>query len=353
MSARSDRFGPAKSLIVIRGCILAVLLFYSTGSTKTGDLNFEFSLRSTFDDNILSYSDADLDLIGDPSAPLNKYGISSKDDFIFIPEIGLIYKTRLAGHSTHFGLEAAYNYYKDNDIKRYARYGAMVRRYFRRGGYLQAKLVYLPNYYYRNSYSNAVGYSEARFDKVIAEAKLSLSPMRKVITNGYYEYSNKNFEPLFDERDIKAHEFKIEAIYRPGKRWKGWGSYAFETATGAGADNPLFSRDTSYDLFTFAYGSRFYFKGLGRNSLQFAGVIYYSIVYFQTAKLTDEDRYRFGRKDDRWQLNLTIDQKISKHLGLGLGYQRRSKSVDLPARDLIPYLEYSSDQVYFNLNFIY
>jgi hypothetical protein len=353
MFGQAGAFRCAKSAGAMGVCILSALLICSSASGAPGSLDLEFSLRSTYDDNILSYSDADLDLISDPAAPLNKFGITSKDDFIFMPEIGLVYKSRLARHTVHLGLVAAYNYYKDNDIKRYARFGAMARRYIRRGMYFQVDLIFIPDYYYRNTFSDTAGYQQAKYDKMSGRAKFSFSPLKNVITNLTYEYSNKNFVPLFDERDIKTHEFKIETSYRPARRWKGWGSYAYVTAVAAGADNPIFLRDTSYDSFVFTYGSRFYFKGLGRKSLQFAGVISYSIVYFQTSKLTDEDRYRIGRKDKRWQFNLTIEQNLSKHLDLGLGFQRRSKSVDLPARDLIPYLEYSSDQAYFNLNFIY
>jgi len=353
MNTRSGLLGRARSLVVSGLGIFTVLSLCSTISARSGNLDFEFSLRSAYDDNILSYSDADLDLMDDPAAPENKYGIISRDDYIFVPTIGLTYKTHMAKHTTYFGLAAAYNYYMDNDIKRHGRLGAMARRYFRRGMYLQADLTLIPDYYYRNSYSTTAGYQEAKFDKISGRAKFSFQPFKKVIANISYEYSNKNFESLFDERDIKAHRFKVEGIYKPGKRWKGWGSYAFETAGAAGADNPTFLRDTSYDSFIFTYGSRFYLRGLGRKALQLAGVVSYSITYFQSGKLTDEDRYRFGRKDDLWQISLTIEQQINKHLDFGLGFKRRSKAVDLPAVDLAPFLEYTSNLAYFNLIFAY
>jgi hypothetical protein len=244
-----------------------------------------------------------------------------------------------------------YYYYAENDIKRYFRYQGYLRQYFQKGLYFQASLIYIPDYYYRNSYSTSHGYEKAEFDKVSGEFKLAVPLFNSFKSNLCYTYSQKDFNPLFDERDLTSHEFKIETIYRPVAFWKCWASYEFCTATSAGADNRDFRRDTSYDAFLFTLGSRFYLKSFLGKELELAGSVSYKAVFFQTVKLTSEDRYRLGREDDRWIVSFFSKQKIVDDFSIGLNFKRIVNKVDLPASQLKEYLEYSSSAVYFILEY--
>lgn len=316
---------------------------------KTKSWGCNFNLTTAYDENILRYSDSDLDLMDDPSAPQNRFGIESKDDFIIIPEIDIVCKTRFIGHSLHLGFKTTYYYYVENDIKRYFRYQGRLRQYFQRGFYLQASLIYFPDYYYRNSYVSSQGYHKAEFDKICSEFKLAVPLFNSFKSNLYYTYSQKDFNSLFDERDLTSHEFKIEVIYRPVDYWKGWASYQFCTATSAGADDPDFLRDTSYDSFLFTLGLRFYLKSFSDKDMELAGRLSYKAVWFQTDKVTSEDSYRLGREDDRWTINISAKQKIVDSFSVGLNLKKITNMVDLPASYLEKYLEYSSSSVYFIL----
>jgi len=316
---------------------------------KIRSWDFSFNLTTTYDDNILRYSDSDLDLMDDPTAPQNKYGIESKDDFIIIPEIDIVYKTRFTGHSLHLGFKTTYYYYVENDIKRHFRYQGRLRQYFQRGFYLQASLVYFPDYYYRNSYVSSQGYHEAKFDKIYGKFKLAVPIFDSFKSNLYYTYSIKDFNQLFDERDLTSHELEIEAIFRPVDYWKSWANYKFCTANSAGADNPDYPRDTSYDSFLFTLGLRFYLKSFSDKRMELAGRVSYKVVWFQTSKVTTEDSYRLGRKDDRWTMNISVKQKVVDNFSIGLNLKKVKNLVDLPASYLEKYLEYSSNSIYFIL----
>ena len=339
-------------LISFLACTIVLIVgMAANADAKSVRLDVDFSLTTIYDDNVLDYSDADLDAMDDSSTAANKYGIKSKDDFILNPELTVVYKTRLAGHSLHLGTILDYYYYQENDIKRYFRIETFFKRYFKRGLYFQGSFAYLPDYYYRNSYISGEGYFEAKFDKLILEAKIAM-PFHKTLNgNLTYSYSNKNFIKIFDERDIKEHRFGGELIYRPVRLWKGWGSYTYIHAIGAGADDPGYRRDTSYDTNRFTLGGRLYLKGIKRKSLQLAIRGTYDIVYYQTTKITNEDRYRLGREDNRINLAFMLDHKITRDLNFGLRYYWMDKSVDLPADDLKPYLESSSNSVYFILDY--
>jgi hypothetical protein len=347
---------PIKYRPVLLIGLFAFTIIFIVGSAvsvdaKYGRLDLDFRLAAIYDDNVLDYSDADLDAIDDSTTSANKYGIESKDDFILNPEFTVVYKTSLAGHSLHLGTILDYYYYQENDIKRYFRIEAFFKRYFKRGLYFQGSFTHLPDYYYRNSYISGEGYFEAKFDKLILEAKLAAPLYKTLDGNVSYSYANKNFIQIFDERDIKEHRFGGELIYRPVHLWKGWGSYTYIHAIGAGADDPSYRRDTSYDANRFTLGSRLYLKGINRKSLQLAIRGTYEIVYYQTTKITSEDRYRLGRQDDRIDLAFMLDHRITRDLNIGARYYCMDKSVDLPADDLKSNLESSSNSVYFILDY--
>jgi hypothetical protein len=331
--------------------IMVILAMSANCPADPGRVDLNFRLESIYDDNILDYSDADLDLIASPDVSPERYGIVSKGDYIINPQLDFTYKTSLAGHTLHLGARFDYYYYKRNDIKRYYRFETYFRRYFDRGFYFEGSVTYIPDYYFRNSYVTGEGYFEAKFDKLSLEAKLAMPLMKRLQGNAYYRYNHKDFIPIFNERDINEHEFVGEFIYHPVRLWKGWGSYTFVHAVAAGADNPDYLRDTSFDAFLFTLGSRFYLKGIHKKSFQIAGRAIYKRVYYQTSKLTPEDEYRLGRKDNRWYLKLMLSHNIIRTLEFGLEYYRKDKEVDLPAVELQQYLESSSNSVYFILNY--
>ncbi|MCP4582638.1 MAG: hypothetical protein GY839_13595 [candidate division Zixibacteria bacterium] len=328
---------------------LIIALFAGSSYAKGSHFDLNFQLQSVYNDNILSYSDADLDELDDTTAAANKFGIKSKDDYIIIPELDIVFKTRMAGHSLHLGVKGRYYYYQENDIKRYYRVEGYFKRYFKKGVYLQGSISFLPDHYYRNSFSLTEVYQEAEFDKMQVIGKLSVLLIDGLQANLRYKYSNKDFTPLFDDRDITGHEFKGEAIYRPGRLWKGWLSYAFTRAIGAGADNPQFARDTSFDSFFFAAGSRFYLNGLKGKGFELAGRVSYKIVYFQTDNITDI--WRFGREDYRWNLRLMAKHEITSRFDIGIDFTRMTKNVEIPEEQLIESLESNSNSVYLILDY--
>jgi len=315
------------------------------------DLDVDIAVTTGYDDNILNYSDGDLDQIDDTTVTDNKYGLESISDFIITPEIELVLKQTIGKHSTHFGVNARYYYYLENDIKRYYRIRAFIRRYLKRGTYLEGTVSYLPDYYYRNSYSSEAGYQEAEFNKLSARLKLSAKVMKSSRLNLFYTYANKDFIPVFDERDIDGHEFGGELIYYKGRAWKAWGAFTFSTYAGAGADNPEYQRDTSYDSFDFRLGSKFYFKGMAQNPVSIGGLAIYKKSFFQTDKISSADRYRFGREDDRIEIRFSVEHGLTDKLTARAGFNYVSKKTDLPAQELEELLEYSSNSFNFKLNY--
>lgn len=333
-------------------CLTIPIFFYLTAEAGAkSKFDLEAELQTIYDDNVINYSDADLDQFDDPEAPDNKFAIKSKDDFIVNPEITLIYKTRLWNHSFHLGFKTDYYYYSENDVKRHWRFETYFRRYFKKGTYFKGSVSYLPDYYYRNSYISGEGYREAEFDKITLEGKFVYQLFKTTLVSLTYSYSNKDFTVAFDERDIFEHEIGGALVYRPIKLWKGWLGYAYTHAVGAGADNDEYSRDTSFDQNQFTVGNRLYLRGLANKGFQIAGKLTYKFVQYQTTKITSEDRYRLGREDTRLYLYAMVKHYIARGVSLEAIYKNYSKNVEIPADDLKELLESSSNSIYFIINY--
>jgi hypothetical protein len=305
--------------------------------------DFNFGLGAGYDDNVLNYSDADIDQFDSTTSDSSsKFGIESKDDFIISPKTEIVYKTAALKHDLHIGLDAGYNLFTKNDLKNYGSLGLWFREYFRKDTYFQISASYIPDYYYRNLFSDSGGYAEAKYDKLGLGAKL-LTPIYKGLSGSVsYRYENRNFNDLFNERDLKSNNFNVELVYQPKRSYKIWGGYEYTIARSAGRDNELYRRDASYDAFLFWFGSRLYFKGLDNKKMNVGASLSYKNLLFQTDKLTSEDRYRFGRKDNRWSITIGANHDLNKHASVGIQINRVDNTADLPAADLKPYLDFGS-----------
>lgn len=331
--------------VIIAFCAGASFALFSPAAinAKNPTWDFNFSLGAGYDDNVLNYSDADLDRFDNTSiVSLGKFGIESKNDFILSPKAGIVFKTKALKHSLHIGFDAGYNIFTKNDIKNYGSFGTWFREYLRKGAYLQISGSYIPDYYYRNLFVTGGTYEKAKYDKIGLGAKFLTRLYRGFNGSASYRYENRDFNQLFNERDLKTNNFNVELIFQPKRLYKFWGGYEFSIARGAGRDNQSDRRDVSYDSFLFWLGSRVYFSGFGNKTMNIGAVVSYKNTLFQTDKLTQEDRYRFARKDDRWSITFSANHGLTEKSTIGLRVNHVDNSVDLPAGDLKPYLDFGS-----------
>jgi hypothetical protein len=224
-------------------------------------VSFDVKLDVTYDDNVINYSDDDLDLYsGDPDS--SKFAIDSEDDFVFIPEIRIRLKGNfIKGHTAWLQPSFRYYYYARNDIRRYARLGIIGRHYVGPGLYGEIEYAYLPDYYYRNQYyvdeSGAGSYIEANFSKHYLKFEIGKDLTSTFKADVSYRYRNKTFNEEFSERDLTTNGIRVDGIWRATRRFKFWGYYGLERATAKGADiEDLNVKDVSYDAWDVTLGVR-------------------------------------------------------------------------------------------------
>ncbi len=332
--------------------IIFTMLSFAPGPVSASKWEFDIGLKCTYDDNVLNYSEADLDLFDSiGAAPGGRFGIESKDDFIFSPSFRMIYKSELLGHTFQAGFNSVYNFNIKNDKRRYYSGGIWAREYLRKGTYIQASINYLPDYYYRNLQTYDGDYKEAEFAKIGADLTLYSILMKKITGKAYLGYERKNFNDSFNERDLHIYCFGFELGYRFTNANRLIGGYEFTAAKSRGRNSEAYRRDTSYDMFSFWGGARLTAHGLSGKRLLVSPKLGYRLALYQTEKLTQEDRFRFGREDTRLRAGLDLRQTLNHRTELLIGAGISSNESDLPASDAKRFLDYSSFTI--NIGFDY
>jgi hypothetical protein len=315
-------------------------------------VSFDARLDVTYDDNVINYSDDDLDLYeGDPQD--SKFAIDSKDDFAFIPSISARVKGNfIKGHTAWLEPSFRYYYYARNDIRRYARLGVIGRHYVGPGTYGEVEYAFLPDYYYRNQYyvdeSGSGSYIEANFSKHYLKFEIGKDLTSTFKADISYRYRNKTFNEEFSERDLTTNGIRVDGIWRATRSFKFWGYYGLEGAKAKGADiEDLNVRDVSYDAWDVTVGVRHYSSILGRLRPEFVSTFKYRQIKYQTTKYLDD--YRFGRKDNNYYIRIGVAGRLPGRVRLEIDYNfvaKRTSLLELSVEDL---LDYDSNSVTFGL----
>jgi len=306
------------------------------------------NLKTTFDDNIINYSDDDLDLYsgGDNQS---KFAIESKDDWIMNLGIRPRLKGNFIGHTAWLQAKFDYFYYAKNDIKRYWKIGTLARQYLFKSAYIELEYSYIPDYYYRNQYIQDLdSYVEASFSKNYLKTEIGYNLLKSLKADISYRYSAKTFNEEVSERNLVSHKIRTDLIWTPSKIVKYWLNYGFEDANADGADiEDLEVKDVSYDAADLTFGIRYYTKKPKSIKPEYVASFQFRKIRYQTDKYTDI--YRAGREDNNIQLRFGTVWSMPYKLNLNIDYYYQMKRTDTPLADVENLLDYNSNSI--SLNF--
>jgi hypothetical protein len=304
-------------------------------------ISVDASLTVTYDDNIINYSDADLDLFAtDPDN--SKFALKSKDDWIFTPGIvPRIRGTLFGDRAGWIDLGFRYYAYASNDIRSYSRYSITARQYATRRLYGEVGYTYIPSYYYRNVFVGSEGgadiYREAEFAKYALNIGGGYNFAKGINAGASYFYLRRSYDGGFYYRNTKIHGIEGSGSWRVSPLFRTWSSFSFERAMADGADLADSVLDVSYEAREINVGARHYmtiFRGIAPeiySALQFRNIA------FQTDRLPDIRRrhlYYFGRQDDNIQLRAGMSWKLPYRISGNFEYAFARKISHLP--DLYP-----------------
>ncbi|MEE9554488.1 MAG: hypothetical protein V3W18_09345 [candidate division Zixibacteria bacterium] len=343
-------------LIIMISAFVAVYMLWSPAEAKKKKqkkskskqvLFLDVGLRTTYDENIIRYSDADLDLY-DISGRPDKFSIKSKDDWIISPDIEARLKGKFIKSKTAWiGLNYRYYYYAQNDVRRFQKISVFGRHYFMRGGYLELEYSYLPDYYYRNQFDQDQGiYIDASFSKHSFKFETGLDITSSLKGDISYRYQSKTFNPEVSERDLTVNGLRLDGIWRASKTIKFWAYYGLQRANADGADIPdLDIKDVSYDAWDITLGTRYYSKLHKKMKPEFFSTLQIREIKFRTTKY--RDIYRFDREDRNFRFRVGTALRLFYKIRFDIYYTYQQKRVDLPAEAYEGLLEYKANSVSF------
>ncbi len=333
--------------------ILALLVWSPAGAQKKEKapeprklqmLFLDARMELTYDDNIINYSDADLDLYSDNARP-DKFLIESEDDWIITSRIESRLKGGfISGRTAWIDLNFTNYFYVRNEVRRYQKYGLSGRQYFMRGGYAEIEYFYIPDYYYRNLYNDS--YIEASFSKHFLKAEVGFNLLPSLKGDISYRFQSKSFNEEVRERDLTVNGVRLDGIWKASKKFKFWAYYSFERAIARGADDPDPDiKDVSYDAWGITLGSRHYSPYLRRLKPQLVLSLQYRKIKFQTTKY--RDIYRFLRRDNNYEFRIGTAWQLLYNVGLDIDYRLQAKRSDISDPLAKSLLEYDSNSISF------
>jgi len=329
---------------------LALFSHASPGSKRFWSLQAEVDL--SYDDNIINYSDFDLDLF-ESGGREQKFAIESKSDFITAPKFTLQLNPRiLKRYASELSFTYRYKIYSKNSVKNYHFLSATVHQSLRKCGYWEFRYYFIPEYYYRNQYDQTSGeYKEAYFEKHSLTFEYGYY-FKKYLKGAIgYSYRMKDFD-LFDERDAQYNSIYLESIWRYWKTVKFWGEYRVNYSRAEGRDNPDPAvKDVSYDSWGVTLGSRIYGRHFLPYPAEFVTAFKFDRILFQTEKVLDE--YRLGRRDNNCEIRFGLAASPLKKVRLELDYYYSTKGVTLTEESLARRLEYTSNEIRLGLRYEY
>ncbi len=363
-------------IVIITAIVLAGIMAFSSpalakkksrAKTKTQPKNFvlDVSLTTSYDDNILRYSDADLGLFGSDSLP-SKFAIESKNDWIIRPQIRPRLQGRLIGHQPA-SVTLIYDYfgYVKNDVRRYSRYSIEARQYFSPRFYGQLFYSYVPRYYYRNLFVGVdslfiAQYSPAKFSKNAFGAELGYDVTKALKAGVNYQYQHKSFNPLFNYRDLNLNGFGADAVWRASRPFKLWSIFDYEIAKAKGADMPDTILDYSYNAWDITFGVRHYPAWWPKLKPELYTSFQYRRIDYQSDRLPDifgRHVYQFGRSDNNYQIRAGTAWKIFYDIRFEVDYAFNMKRASLPSypngpiflttSELVKKLDYTANTITF------
>jgi hypothetical protein len=338
------------SFIIIVSLILSVFLVSSALAKKKTKvkaikyLTFDVSLGITYDDNIIRYSEADLDLFSADSIP-SKFSIESKSDWILTPQVRARLQNKLFGNQFS-SITLGYDYfgYVRNDVRRYSRFSIEARQGFLTKGYVQLTYGYVPDYYYRNLFylHDPLGgdlYMPAKFTKNTVLAEIGYDITKTFKADIGYQFVDKSYNHEFTYRNLSLNGFDINGVWRPLNILKFWGGYDFVNANTDGANMPDSVLDLSYDSWGILVGARHYATFMPKLKPEFYATFQLLHVIYQSNRPPDlrgRHIFQFGRSDNNYITHFGAACRIPYRLRLEADYGFFIKKASLP--DIYPNL---------------
>ncbi|NOU46866.1 MAG: hypothetical protein HOO86_07380 [Bacteroidales bacterium] len=337
---------------------------------KRPELAVEFNLSTTYDDNILKYSEKYLERF-DRSEDQGRFHIATYDDVIFSPALKLSSTFRIFGKlRTKVNADFSQYLYLKNDVKNWNSMNVGIQQYVAKQASFKIFYSYIPDFYVRHfrdsDWVDVYGYIPETFQPYsFAKENLGFwaentffSSSRVRLSFNYAKYYHNEH---FTEYDCNNLNYGINLYQTINKKLKIRLGYEFTASDAKGYDEASESKgnsddsDASYDEDGYSVGCSWDLPFLRKLDPNFDAEIEYMKRYYTTKNFLELDQEHAGRVDDNMRLGLSYTMKLKKSLKLSVFYNYMFRNSDTRAIENKVYLSNEKDyrQAQIGLEIIY
>lgn len=363
-------FSPGRVL-----ALLLILLFsFSVGDTyaqtskkkkkKTKPLVFTFGLATTYDNNILKYSDKYLDRFMNGQDP-GRFHIDTYDDLIFNPSVGAAYSVKIFKKlNSKFSASFSPRIYTVNSIKNWIYWGLGYQQYLSKKASFKISYSFIPEFYVRHfrddQWIDVYGYKPIAFTPYAfskdnygfyiqntffknTRLKFTLNHAIYYHNEHYTEYDSKDWLYGFYIYQPIVKKFRIEAGYQyVTSDAKGYDA-AYQTPETSTGPDATFVEDR------FNFGFLWYLPKINKKSNNLDVDFLMMYRYYSSAYPALVDPLHAGRVDHNYRLFFKYNFSMTKSLKLTLFYNWLMRDSDTKAKINSTYVsnekDYRQDQL--------
>lgn len=305
----------------------------------------EFALRIVYDDNIIHYSDDDLEEF---TSTLNegKFSITQAGDWIIRPRLVFSAKSAaLTGKTLEARLTLSSWRYVENDVKNNESYTLLLKHPGWGKDNFQLTLYKAPFYYIRHfkhrgpydAQSTPLEYTPFEITSNSATLKYWRRYSKKFDATLRVGRSVRFYNQEFMENDVWEWNFGALASYRISSPFKVSFEYLYSTVNARAANQVGETTensddgDGSYERDSYKISTYYYPKGAipGISNISMKGQ--YQVYYFTSEKDPYEDDFHVGRKDKIYRFETTwATGKLWGPVSLEGGYRYTERTSSAP-----------------------
>ncbi len=326
---------------------------------KSAGFEIQFKLASTYDNNILKYSDKYLQrfMNGEDEG---RFSIKTYDDLIIYTSFRMAYTFKIFGKlKSKVNGEISRRNYVVNDIKSWDYFAIGFQQHFTKRASIKLSYSYIPYFYVRNyrddQWVDVYGYTPETFKPYVFSKDYFgitlqnsfFKNTRIYLTLHYARYYHNEYFTVYDSKDllygVKIHQplnkkFKIKASYQfVNSIAKGYNSAIETPETSLGPD-------ATFDEDRFTLGFIWQLPKISnyRHSIDVNSLI--MLRYYTTDLPPLVDPLHSGRVDKNYRLYFYYRVQLSKSLRLSINYKYFLRDSDTKA--LINSLYISNEKDY-------
>ncbi|MBT3207745.1 MAG: hypothetical protein HN704_15060 [Bacteroidetes bacterium] len=331
-----------------------------TKKKKKKSKKFEFvvGLSSTYDNNILKYSEKYLDRFHN-NEDEGRFHIQTYDDIIIQPSLQSTYIFRIfKKYKSKINIDFSHKKYAMNDVKTWSSMSLGFRQYLKKKASFKISYGHIPNFYIRHfrddDWVDVLGYTKETF-KPMAFSKDSydfwfqntyFKNSRIKLSFSYFKYY---YNEHFTEYDCFNLVYGIK-LYQPlNKKIRLTLGYQFVSSDAQAFDEEFENKinsddsDGSFKEDIFILGMNWKLPKLKKRSNDFNIEAKIMKRYFSSVHYLEDDPTHAGRVDDNIRVYLTYNLKLSKKTKLAVFYNWYLRNSDTSAEENKTYLSNEKD----------